>query len=51
MYGKGEMKTIVLNFLKYPFQMVFAAIVLMIAQSCGLFLRGIDFIFSRKQIL
>jgi len=49
--GKGEMKTIALNFFKYPFQFLFALLVLIFAQLYGLLPRFINIIFQRKELL
>jgi hypothetical protein len=49
-FGAGEMKSVIGNFLKYPFQMLFVLLVLIITQICGLLGKAVHFIFFKDKI-
>ena len=48
---KSEIKTIALNYMKYPLPFLFALLILVIAQISGLFSRCIHMIFQRKDLI
>ena len=48
-WGKCEMKSVAGNFFKYPFQLLFVLLVLIITQICGFLGKGIHFIFLKNK--